>query len=219
MSTTSKTGICNLALFHIGSSKSIANLETEESAEARACRLFYDDVLEEVLKARHWPFAKKFTALALVETDPTEEWKYSYRYPSDCLEVRRIIDDLTNQDDLDYLGGSRAKVLLEGSRIPFVMGQDDQGFLIFTDKQTALIEYLARVDEVVRWPADFKMAVSFLLGSYIAPRLTSGDPFRMADRCFELYMKKLDTSAANVGNEEQQKPNPDSEFIRTRQGY
>lgn len=219
MSTTSKAGICNLALFHIGNGKSIADFDTEESHEARACRVFYDDVLEEVLKVRHWPFAKKFATLALVETDPTTEWKYSYRYPSDCLEVRRIIDDLSNQSDLDNLGGERAVILLDGPRIPYVLGSDDQGFLIYTDKENAQIEYTRRVDEIVRWPADFKMAVSALLGFYIAPRLAAGDPFKMADRCFQLYTKKLDNASANAGNEEQQRPDPDSEFIRTRQGF
>lgn len=219
MSTTSKTGVCNLALFHIGVGKSIANLDTEESAEARACRVFYDDVLEEVLKARHWPFSKKFATLSLVDTDPTSEWKYSYRYPSDCLEIRRIIDDLSNQSLLDSLGGTRATILFDGPRIPFVIGQDDQGFLIYTNKETAQIEYTIRVDDIVRWPADFKMAVSALLGFYIAPRLTAGDPFKMGNRCAELYQAKLNNASANAGNEEQQRPNPDSEFIRTREGY
>jgi hypothetical protein len=207
-------------MLHIGNSKTIANVETEVSKEAAACRIFYDDVLEEILKARHWPFAKKFATLALVEEDPTVEWKYAYRYPSDCLEVRRIIDDSVSSSNLDELGGDRSTPERTGDyHEPYVIGQDDSGLLIYTNKDTAQIEYTIRVESIVRWPSDFKMALSFLLGFYVAPVLTGGDPFKMGARCFEMYKMKLEDAGANAGNEEQQKANPDSEFIRTRWGY
>jgi hypothetical protein len=74
--------ICNLALSHVGVSTEIANLDTERSKEAQACRRFYEPTREEVLRAFAWPFATRFVDLQLVEEEPNDEWAYSYRYPA-----------------------------------------------------------------------------------------------------------------------------------------
>ena len=155
----SSTDICNKAISHLGIGKEIANLETERTAEALACRRFFSDVIEEVLRDYAWPFATKFSDLELVEEDPTSEWSYSYRYPSDCLEFRRILSG-TRSDTPD-------------TRIPYRVGQDSQGRLIYTDQDSAEGEYTVRVTEAGRFTADFVSAASLLLASYIAPRLTA----------------------------------------------
>src|SRR5665648_440114 len=88
---SSATEICNMALGHLASGKEIANLETERSAEAIACRRFFDSARDAVLRDFSWPFATKIKALSLIEEDPNSEWAYSYRYPTDCLNFRRIL--------------------------------------------------------------------------------------------------------------------------------
>ena len=45
----SSTEIANLALSHLGNGTEIADLETERSSEASACRRFYDVALAQVL--------------------------------------------------------------------------------------------------------------------------------------------------------------------------
>ena len=89
---SSTTEIANLALGHLGIGKDIANLDTESSQEAKAMRRYYDICRRTVLQEFTWPFATKFVTLGLVEEDPTdaEEWAFSYRYPADCLFLRRL---------------------------------------------------------------------------------------------------------------------------------
>lgn len=83
----------NMALLHLGISKSIGSF-TENSNEARALNTFYDTTNEWLLRNYKWPFATGFVNLALVETNPTDEWAYSYRYPTDCLFFRRVLNGI-----------------------------------------------------------------------------------------------------------------------------
>lgn len=200
----SKTSIDNLALRHLASAKSIANHDTTAGADATACRIFYDMALEETFRDFAWPFATKIGDLGLVEESPNDEWAYSYRYPSDCKFFRRILSGSRNDS--------------RQSRIPYRVARDDQGLLIFTDMEDAQAEWTILEDDASRYPADFVMALSLLLASYIAPSVTSGDPFKLGQRSFTLYLQSIDKARANALNEQQDEEPPESEFIAGREG-
>lgn len=184
---SSITDICNLALRHLGISKEIANVTTEQSAEAKACRRFYDDTRKSVLADYSWPFATRIAALNLVETDPNEEWNYSYRYPTGCLFIRRVLSG-TRQDT-------------ELTAIPYKITQDDQGLLIYTDRESAEIEYTVDEDNEDIFPSDFKIALSYRIAHYIAPSLTAGDPFKLGVAAMQKYEIEISKAAANAFNE------------------
>jgi len=128
----SKTEICNLAIGHLGTGKLIADFTTEQSAEAKACRRFYDPTLETTIRDVSPTFARKFVTLALVEETPTTEWDYSYRYPNDILKVRRILSGTRNDS--------------RQSKVSYIEGFDNTGKLIYTDAADAVIEAIAKCD-------------------------------------------------------------------------
>jgi hypothetical protein len=198
----SDTEICNLALTHIGVGAEIANLATDKGQEAQACRRVYDTCLKKALRDFEWPFASKVLALALVTADPTSEWSFSYQYPTDCLHFRKILSGKRNDS--------------RQSRIPYKFSYGDSGQVIFTDKSNAEGEYTVYVSDPARFPPDFQMALSLLIGAYISPRLTKGDPFKVGDRCLKLYEYEISRAKATAVNEEQGEEEPDSEFIRGR---
>lgn len=200
----SETSICNLALSHIGNSKELSNVETDQSEEASACRRYYLPALKQAHRNFAWPFAKNLgVALGLVEEDPNSEWAFSYRYPADCKMFKRI------------LSGDRNDT--RQSKVPYKLGRDDQGLLIFTDKADAESEYTILERDPTRYPADFVMAFSMLLAGYIATRVTSGDPFKLGPRSFSLYNSLISNAREAALNEEQEEEPPESEFIRARQ--
>ncbi len=201
--TSSTTAIANLAISHLGIGKEIANLDTERSAEAQACRRFYETAREITLRDFAWPFATKINELGLVEEDPNDEWAFSYRYPTDCLTVRRILSGIRNDN--------------RQSRVPYRVTRDSSGLLIYTDMEDAELEYTIDETDVSRFPADFVMALSFLLATYTAPRLTGGDPFKLGPRAMELYQLELSKARATAANEEQAEELPDAEMIRVRE--
>lgn len=200
---SSTTEICNMALSHLGVGKDIGNVDTEPSAEARACRRFFTIVRDIVLTDFPWPFATKFADLGLVESDPTDEWSFSYRYPSDCIRMRRILSGI--------------RVDTAASKVVFKLGRDDSGQLIYTDQVDAQAEYTILITSVEQYPADMVMALSLLLAATIAPRLTAGDPFKMGARALQMYRLAIqDAELSAIGEEQPDRPQ-ESEFITGRE--
>jgi len=204
---SSNTEIANLALSHLGNGKEIADLDTENSTEARAVRRFYDVAREATLSDFAWPFATKYQTLALVSQQGdaghiTDDYRYSYRYPTDCLMLRRI-RSFTRDDNRQ-------------TRIEYKIAQDAQGQLILADEPVATVEFTILIDQESRYPADFVLALSLRIAAYIAPQLTKGDPFKMGDRALALYMRQIGDAQSSATNEEQPAENAESEYIRAR---
>jgi hypothetical protein len=199
----SKVGIVNLALSHLGISKEIANIETEKSIEAETARRFYDTALEATLRDFPWPFAGRFANLGLVEETPTTEWNYSYRYPSDALYLRRILSGIRNDN--------------RQARVPYKILSDSSGLLLYTDQETAEIEYTVRATDPQFYPSDFVVAFSFYLAHLMAPRVTGGDQFKLGDRAQQNYLLEISRAVSRSSNEQQDEEEPQSEFIRARE--
>jgi len=199
----STTEIANLVLNHCAVGKTISNLETEQSEAARAIRRVYDIALDVTLRDFAWPFATKIAALALVAEEPNTEWGYSYRYPSDCLEMRRILSGVRNDT--------------RQSRAPYKIAQDSAGLLIFTDEEDAQAEYTVRMTDPQRYPADFTLALSFYIAAIAAPTLTAGDQFKLGDRAGKMYAFEIARATTRGFNEEQPEELPEAEAIRARE--
>lgn len=199
---SSKTVISNLAISHLGVSKEISNFDTERSPEASACRRFYPLALGATLRDFPWSFAETIQALALIEEDPNDEWAFAYRYPSDCKNFRRILSGVRNDT--------------RQSRVPYLIGKDSAGKVIYTDKELAEGKYTAFVDDPDRYPEDFTLALSFRLAAYLSPRITGGDPFKMGERAIKFYEYEITKAEAANVNEQQDDEEPESEFTRVR---
>jgi len=200
---SSKTEICNLALSHVGVGKEIGNVDTESSASASACRRFYDSSRNETFRDFNWSFATRYITLGLVEETPNTEWLYSYRYPSDCFRIRKILSSVRNDT--------------RQTRIPYMIASDSVGKLIYTDQDDAVIRQTTVIVDVALYTQDYIMMLSLLLASYIAPRVTGGDPFGLGKRAFELYVMSKTKAEATNFNEQQDEETVDSEFIRSRE--
>ncbi len=198
----SQVEICNLALSHLGQADEIANLVTERSAAAAACRRFYDVARDATLRDFSWPFATKFAFLNLVEEDPTEEWAFSYRFPVDCLLARRIVS------------GFRIDTAL--SRVVYKIGRDTAGQLIYTDKVDPQLEYTMKVTDPDKYNAQFVLALSYRLAMYIVPKINNGDPFKISQNLMSFYRLELASAQRSAYVEEQPDNDPPSQFISAR---
>lgn len=192
--------ICNIALGRIGVSQKIESL-TELSNEAAVLSTFIEQVREAVLRDFPWPFATKFLSLALVESDPNDDWDYAYRYPIDCVKLRRIVNTAGRTD---------------ATRIPFRLAHDAQGRLIWTDEENATVEYTARVTDPLLYDGIFASVFAWRLATEAATALTGGDAYKMGKRALEMYYLELEKARNEALNEEQSDEPPDSEFIRVR---
>lgn len=207
MATT--TEICNMALSHLGVGKDVSNVDTEKSNEARAFNRFYPTAIEAMLRDFPWPFAIKMATLALVEDNQDEsdilsEWEFSYQYPADCVEAKRIVSMHTTDN--------------RQSRIPYRIITGASGPLILSNWPNAVLEYAGLLPTTALFPADFTLALSYRMACYMAARVTGGDPFKLAPRCMQAYQIELASARANAANEEQSDQIPEAEMIRIRNG-
>lgn len=193
--------ICNVALSHCASQRFLATLD-DEGTEADLCRLHYVPARDEVLNAHHWPFARRFAALALVEAADDQpwaaEWGYAYRYPADCAGLRRI------------LSGSRR----DPSPIPYELGSDASGKLIFTDEADAQVAYTHMVTDVTMFSDAFCQAVAWRMAWHMSLPLSGRTDLRAgADQEYQRVL--ADAKVAGLA-EQQRDPEPDAEWIRAR---
>lgn len=208
-----KTTIANLALNHLGVSNTILDLDNDTSQEAKTLRLFYPFALQEILSTRRWGFATRYAPLALVSENPTNEWKYSYRYPSDCLYVRRILRNT------GYIGNYNYKYYTADADIEYIIVGDATSQLIYTAEENAVIEYTKNIENLGTVPVLFTLALSYLLAHYAAPKLSKSDSYKLKKETLDFYKVKLgEAQVLDINQEKFKEEDPRSSIERARDG-
>jgi hypothetical protein len=173
--------LCNIALAEVRASQ-IVSLD-DNSPEARACSVHYDDCLQLLLEAHDWGFAVKRATLALLTlNDRSDEWLYAYAAPSEMAAAVRLA----------YPGQTPISGVFYPwpylwPRPPFVFTDYvlDSG-VIYTNAAGAVFDYIDRDVEEERMPATFKRALALDLASRLAitlldDRAKKGDLIQQAE--------------------------------------
>jgi hypothetical protein len=160
--------VVNRALIRIGA-QTIANLATEQSREAEAARLIFEEELRSTLRDYPWAFATVYEPAPVLVGGTAmvgynDDWQFAYRYPSDALKIRRIVTEHRR---------SRS----ERDPEMFRVGRDSGGNLIFSNRENPTFEYTARIpDCVLHADTLFRDAFAWRLAASLAPSLATVDP-------------------------------------------
>lgn len=212
---TASTKIVNQALSHIGISKYVGDIKTEQSEEAAAARLHYSDDLSATLRDFDWPFATRYAHLVRVAgsvASPVNgDWTYAYRAPDNMVKARRIVNP------------SGVGRRYDANPPKFRIGTDPTGELIYTNQTSVAdgatvepeLEYTIRPtcaassgDALFRQTLAYRHAASLAL-------ILARDKDKAAF-CLQVYQSLL-SKAATVGSEEQQQePEGDADWISGR---
>jgi hypothetical protein len=199
MAGTSVISICNLALARLGQGQTITSL-TEDSQAAQFCSSFYEQARDEALVEYPWPFALRRVTLAVVETAPNDDWAFSYRRPTGCLTIRRVLSGLSRN----------------ARPLTFEPGGDDSGGLIYTDYDAAAMEYIARVENPGLYPPKFVHALAWRLAADLAGPLQRSPAFEST--AMQNYRMALSEARMHAANEGVPDPEGDGTFIDARTG-
>lgn len=211
------TVIANMALTRIGSTQIIQSLDTtiDTSNEAQQCALWYFLDRDAELTDWPWPFASKYIALNQVSTTgipANPEYIYSYRYPSDCLNVRRIVcgQVVTNAQVTPPLTTAPSSQVFQNLvpyrqdgdpyPWPFEVGSDTTGKLIYTDAPTAWIRYTRLVTDAAIFSRDFVDMLAWRVAMDLYG-LARSDERRSA--CEKMYERTKLLARARALNESQ----------------
>ncbi len=198
MPVTSRVQIWNIALARVGVKQFVVGVD-ENSDEAAVMKLNHDVAVEKVLSDFPWPFATAYATLGLIEENPNDDWLYSYRYPYDCVFVRRILAPEIGKRNPDPP--------------PFQIGVDNQGRLLYTDRPNAQICYTKMVTDVAFFSVPFIDALSWYLAWCAAP--LSRIP-GIVTRMYAMYARAISMASAMDANEQQQQVPLDAEWVMAR---
>lgn len=150
--SASEVQICNLALLKFGDI-TISSL-SESTKQGRACKVYYQLMVEELLYSHPWNFAiTRADISAQLSTTPSFEFDYAYKIPSDCLRV------------LEFYG-SELDWTIEGEN------------LLTNAEEEVYIRYIKRITESGEFTPIFVKCLSILLGAELAAKLADDKKMR-----------------------------------------
>lgn len=208
----SEVDIANLALANLGDAATVSSLSPPEgSAQAEHCARFYPIARDTLLEMHCWNFATRRITLALVAS-PGTPWSYAYAVPSDAVTLIAVIPiDATD----DYAGSINTgytwlpnNVATSYTPVDFVTETDADGNrIILTDQATAVLRYVARVTDTMRFSPLFVTALSWLLSSMLAGSLLKGDAGAAeSKRCMAMVQHWLSQAMLSDANQRSVKP-------------
>jgi hypothetical protein len=203
--STTPVDIANQALLYVGSSQEINDLDTERTAEARACRRFYTRVRDSLLERFPWRFATLRANLALVAGEERSGWTYTYALPAKCITPQFI-----------YAG---EVMVSEENKIPFdvealATAGTISGRCLLTNQENAELVYTAECPNVALWTPLFCDAVAWSL----AARLCLVLPIKpeWASRAEVMAKQTFNEAGASQLRSRKQGPAPVSSYTSAR---
>jgi hypothetical protein len=205
-----QTAICNLALLRIGISQPISDI-AENSVAARACNAVWDQCIRTMVRERPWPFATRQVDLALVGEQLFQEWLYTYRYPTDYLNIHRV-RPISTVTSTTLISAFQTQALPQ--TYPYAIGSDDDGKLIHTNVEDAVCVGTVFVEDTGQFDPLFTSALAWFLAAEIALSLTkSRDIYANA---FGMYQQVSSEAFATSVNEPKPDVSPDADMIEAR---
>ncbi len=179
--------ICNLALARLGDDATVSSLEPPEgSQQAEHCARFWPLARDTALASHEWGFATKAVTLAQLSAPPVG-WRYAYTLPPDHIKTIRVLGPAVDDSNYEMTAAS------------------DDVTVLLTDQPQALLVYVARIQDAVRYPALFVDALSWLLASHLAGPLMKGEAgAQAAQTAYQAYSSVL--SRAITADIEQHRP-------------
>ena len=190
----SETKICNQALGYFGAGR-ISNYETDTSEKAVLCRLYYESMRDEVLRAHEWNCAIWYQALSQIADDDEnyllddyKEYNYQYQLPTapKCLRVLKIVD----YETYDY--------------------EIVSGYML-TNLNAVTIKYIREVEDVTKFDDNLIRAIAYRLAAEIAERITGSGTVRQ--NMLVMYDWAL-TKAIDIDAQESERPQTEEYTFR-----
>ena len=181
--------ICNQALSRMGSTQQISSF-TDNSNEAMECALWYPSMRDAMLSDFPWPWAEAYYSLNQVAGPETTlaranaQWLRSYRYPTDCLKMRRIVfippsitatlPQTTGTTGFNYMYNEPwRRAVGSATPISYGLGNDSTGKLIMTDF-VSIYGLAAIYTQAVSDPAQFEPDFADALTWRVAMEISMG---------------------------------------------
>lgn len=149
----SETGMANGALALIGEPP-IASLDDATRAAARTAKRFFAETRDELLRERHWEFARNSCVPSALPTAPNQKWLYRYVMPDDCVAVKSIEEGPDFDPDWEC---------------PASGDDGTVAILLDTNETAPMVWYTRRIVNPAQWDPLFRRVFKSALAAKINP--------------------------------------------------
>jgi hypothetical protein len=219
--------ICNLALSRIGDRANVSSISpVDGSAQSQHCARFYPMARDTMLEMHPWGFATTRLALALVGTNTTTEWDYTYQEPNDLLNVLAVLPPDAADDYSTALPAPNyfyPGAVVQGGAIyssqPYSCEIDPLtgSGVIYSDQANAVLRYSKRVSDPQQFSPLFTDALSWLLASYLAGAIVKGsEGAQLAQTCRKAASDLLAQATMSDANQGRATPVQSTPWITGR---
>ena len=215
-SPLSDVAIYNLALGRIGVAQRVVALSPvpDQTPAGIIGANIYPAMRDAVLTDFPWKFASTYAQLVQlnpVGTPPNAEWAYSYRYPSNCLFVRRLmwtpnltpvpgppLTPITQQSSL-----AQPWKREDGDALPWPWepSSDSVGLIILTDLANATAKYTQSITNSLLFSLPFCSALAWRIAAEVAMPLARSESFE--EKARKMYKEEIATARSLAMNESQ----------------
>lgn len=155
--------IVNLSLKHLGLIGNLTDLSGSDPA-TKAANIYWAPCRDDILRKSRWAFATVQAQMSQIDlvadaTETVKDWDYVYTYPASAVIVHTVFDSSapdakdSNDFEVKYSTGLSAKK-------------------VCCNINATYCEYTYPVTTTTQWDANFIMAFSYRLASYMAHDLT-----------------------------------------------
>lgn len=201
-----KPKIYNLALGALLLQRQISDPDNDQSNECKVLNTHWDTAFRSTLEDLDLDSLSSQETLELLETDPADypEWKYIYKYPTNCAFFRRI-KTTSHIDD-------------RSTHIPKKVGVFEGVKAIFTNEYAAIAEIIPHDLNLSLLSANAGLCVAYKLALLSAPLIVGKGAKPLREDIQEKYI------IAKAEAQEQDRrenfnyldPEVESEFVRSR---
>lgn len=150
-----KAKIFNLALGALLLTKRISDVDSDTSIENVTLNTHYDTAFRATISDLDLDGTSSQKLLELIEEDPTNLWKFAYKYPTNCAFLRRLQN--TALKDVRSNQIKRRVAIHNGQKV------------IFTNQEDVIIEYIPNDLNLNLLSANAGLAIAYRLAILAAP--------------------------------------------------
>jgi len=155
--------ICNLGLAHIANAAEVTAIDPPDgTAEADHCARFYPIARDECLQYHAWTFATRRASLAELAENPLEErWGFAYGMPNQVIRPIAVLNPISTDDAESE--EFEVETLEDGSQV------------IYTNMEDAVLKFIWRQENPVKFSPAFVVGLSYKLAAYLAGPILKED--------------------------------------------
>lgn len=169
-----KVDLFNIALSALLLTKEISNADEDTSLEAKQLRKFYTIALKKTLADLDLDGTSTTETLELLIADPNDDWSYAYKYPSNCMLLRRICSGVRKDN--------------RASKIPLQTAIYDDQKVIFCDLESASADYIPSDLPLSYLSVNAGLAVAYSLAWLCAPLIAGKGANELRKNINQMYL-------------------------------